>query len=218
VTGQPLAKAVAAEHGTARQKLVDAASQAGSNSDDQTALKLYKEALSTTPKGPDTDDANILSCMSQSYLALRQYSDSIKVLDQAIALRKNPTTKEMKKSLAWFYYQKSKPEIALRQWDRAIADLTTTIELDPLDAGYPSSRGKLYAKVGRNNDAVNDLTKSLALSEAEMSGKLTKRYAFKTRAGRIETLYERAKAYKSLGKMKEYNQDFAEANKLTDSL
>jgi tetratricopeptide (TPR) repeat protein len=210
--------------GQSRFEVLKAALRAHLNSDDATAVKLYKRALSMNKVG--YNDTGVLNCLARSYFSLKQYQQSIKVSDEAIkiaseamlAVPKLFASSQAKDNVGGLYLQRSKSEMALGLRDRAIADLTSAIEVNPLDPGYFQWRARLYCETGRNSDAVTDLTKALDLDSSRMSGKLNKMDIFKLHTRRVELLNQRAKAYRNLGKTKEYSQDTAEAEKLTEEL
>jgi len=193
------------------------ARQAYRRGDHTAALTFYKQALPLV-KGSDLE-TTAYSGMADSYCNLKQYPATIKNADEAIALlHKEQSTDRVKGRLAWLYYQKSKSETALGHPDTAIANLTSAIEARPIDQAYFLNRARLYVKVGRNNDAVNDLTTSLALSVKDIEANLKSSKTITLETARIKVLYERAKVYKSLGRTKEYDKDMAEGNKLTEQL
>jgi len=52
----------------------------------------------------------------------------------------------------------------LDNYQEALKDYTKVIELDPVNAGAYSNRGIVHARLGNNQEAVNDSNKALALA------------------------------------------------------
>jgi tetratricopeptide (TPR) repeat protein len=82
-------------------------------------------------------------------------------------------------------------------FDRAIADLTEAIRLDPTWAGAYSNRGRAYREKGEDHRAIADLTESI---------KLDPRLAI--------AYYGRGRAYSNVGDFDRAMADFSEAIRL----
>jgi len=71
--------------------------------------------------------------------------------------------KETRKSRRLAYYYRGKGHYEKRQYDRAIADYTKAIELNPKFADAYNFRGIAYRKIGQYDRAIADHTKMIEL-------------------------------------------------------
>ena len=56
-----------------------------------------------------------------------------------------------------------------REYDRAIADFSAALKIDPQDANALANRAGVHEKTGKLNDALNDLNKAIELQPGEGS-------------------------------------------------
>jgi tetratricopeptide (TPR) repeat protein len=61
-----------------------------------------------------------------------------------------------------------------KEYDRAIADFTKAIEIDPKDASAYASRGVAYEEIGRIDDAIVDYRAALARGDTQAAHSLSR--------------------------------------------
>lgn len=69
------------------------------------------------------------------------------------------------------YYNRGQAYATKKDYDRAIADFSDAIRLDPKDAGFYSNRGTAYERKGDNDRAITDFRRALAIDPTLQSGR-----------------------------------------------
>ena len=113
------------------------------------AVKDFDEVININPKSP-----NAYANRGASYNALGQYQRAIQDLDEAIVL--NP-------KMAVAYNNRGTSYGNLDQLIRAIEDYDEAIRLDPQSVLAYSNRALAYMYLGRDNDALMDVERGIAL-------------------------------------------------------
>src|SRR5262249_46298356 len=71
---------------------------------------------------------------------------------------------ELQPNEAYWWNVRGYAYFRLRQWDKALADITKAIELQPKMALYRHNRGSVYARMGQHAKAVADHIKASELN------------------------------------------------------
>ena len=66
-------------------------------------------------------------------------------------------------NVAWAYYNRGNAHRAKGENDRAIADYTMAIEINPKHANAFNNRGNAYAALGKRGEAIADCRRALAI-------------------------------------------------------
>jgi tetratricopeptide (TPR) repeat protein len=169
--------------------------------------------------------------LGDAYLSLHKFQEALDALTHAIALQ-NVQNRVGMRSL---YHARAEVYHALKQYDKAIADLTTAIECGKNPAGDIAQRAKFQAERGQFEKAVADYTKAISLKPkdpkilAERARLFfgAKKYdlaakdwgeVIRLNPTRIEAFLERAKAYDKLGKHDLADRDRAGAKKIESEM
>jgi tetratricopeptide (TPR) repeat protein len=134
----------------------------------------------TAPLGPATgwavSEAELEQLnLAKDYIAAGVFDIAIEELDRLIA--KNPNLAEAWYLRGWEYYYK-------HEKNRALADLTEAIRLDPQNAGYYIRRGHVYDDDDR---AIADYTRAIRLDPHN-----TEAYSYRATLYRSKKDYDRA--------------------------
>lgn len=91
--------------------------------------------------------------------------------------------------------------------DNALIAFTTAIDMYPTEWTFYAARGSVYYDLGDDDEALLDLETAIALAPADADPQLV-----------VETLYNRALVYDSLGKIDEAIRDYQDVLRLSSEL
>jgi len=223
----------------------------------QEAISLYSKALQLNPDNDDALGSRGVSYMrlgesekalpdlleeskrrptnlvvwfelGDAYQSLHKWQESVNALTHVISLQ----NLQDKLGARTLYHARGNAYRALKQYDKAIADMTKAIEYAPKNpAGDIAQRANLYAESGQPEKAIADFTKAISLKPNDPKilrerARLyfnTKRYdqavkdwgeVIRLNPTLIEGYLERAKAYEKLGRHDLAERDRAGAKKI----
>lgn len=116
-------------------------------------------------------------------LGPNDYEGAIQLLTQSIAIRETGAA----------YLQRANAYNTIREFDRALADWSKAIELDPKLADAYTARGRYYMSVSKELDALHDFDKSIELQPT------------------VDGYFQRGQLHAARGEFKEAIRDFDEA-------
>ena len=112
------------------------------------ALKDVEEALRL-----DNSNETAYYTRASAYIELKKFPEALADYDRAISL----------KPRSEFYHGRSRLRFLQNQFEMAIADQTEAIRLDPSNVNAYSDRAVAYGRLGKNQLAIDDIRKAIAL-------------------------------------------------------
>ncbi len=123
----------------------------------------FKGAISDETKAISIDPSQSSFYVNRGHakLKLKLFNESIEDFDKAIQLANDPQG----------YANRGVANLELKQFDKAISDLTVGIAKLPDAKDLPYHRAMAYSALGKNNEACEDLSKSMKLGYAPAKNK-----------------------------------------------
>lgn len=129
------------------------------------ALKQLERSLSITRESEFSSQATVLR--GQAYRAIGQPQRAVDILPDEIIERYSDGRYSIRGEA---YYIRGASNFALRQFFRAIADLTAAIHVDPNHIQAYNDRGQAYARLGQFELAIADFNQVVRLDPRFASG------------------------------------------------
>lgn len=136
-------------------------------------LDRFREALADFTKAIELgmEEPMVYDARGHAHLELKDYERARRDFDSAIRLGRREardywgedgeshlyeTSDPLRYSIAQVYYHRGKVHIELEDYQRGLADLTEAVTLAPHEAEWYATRGSVYSKLNRADEAQED--------------------------------------------------------------
>ncbi len=129
----------------------------------QSAIDDYSIALQDTSVVVQHLRAGLLVTRGEAYHQIKKYEDAINDHTMAIITASENSDDNI---LEWAYHCRARSFAGLKNYESAVVDISNAITFNPNNIEYYTSRGTLYAEMGRDVDAIADFQAALEIDNS----------------------------------------------------